>query len=84
MPTPELPAYGPPLASPADIQKLINATQTSAAATLAAALIAKSQGRFSVAGAINLMRDIQLSLWPLPGNVAYDDWKKKANLDTVP
>ena len=83
MPTPELPLYGPPPASSADIQKLVIATQTNAAATLAAALITRSSRPHSVQEALDIMRDIQLSLWPLPGNVAYDDWKKKANLGVV-
>lgn len=83
MPTPELPAYGLPQPSSADIQKLVIATQVNAAATLTAALIAASNGKYSVNGALNLMRDVQFSLWPLPGNGAYDDWKKKSNLDSV-
>jgi hypothetical protein len=83
MPTPELPAYGPPAVSAAEIQKLVIATQVNAAATLTAALIAASSGKYSVNGALDLMRDVQFSLWPLPGNRAYDDWKKKSNLDVV-
>jgi hypothetical protein len=83
MPTPELPAYGPPAVSAAEIQKLVIATQVNAAATLTAALIAKSNSQYSVNGALKLMRDVQFSLWPLIGSGSYEDWKKKSNLDVV-
>ena len=81
MPTPELPAYGIPPANSADIEKLVIATRVNAAATLAAALISKSSRHHSVNSALDVMRDIQFSLWPLPGHGSYEDWKKKSNLD---
>ena len=64
-----------------EVVKLVSATQTNAAATLAAAIIAASGRPHSVNEALKVLNDVKLSLFPLPGSGYYDHWKKEAKLD---
>jgi hypothetical protein len=67
-----------PAASPADtnLPRLVAATQANAAAVLAAAIIGRAQRAPSIGEALDIMRDIQFSLWADNGNGVYENWKK--------
>ncbi|MHB1100889.1 MAG: hypothetical protein ACYCZR_15195 [Burkholderiales bacterium] len=65
----------------AETERLIAATQRSAAATLAAALIAASGRPHSTGEAIKLLYDIEFSLYPMNGRGIYEEWKKTHDPD---
>jgi hypothetical protein len=67
----------------ADLTRLINATQHAAAATLAAALITASGRPHSVDEALELVRDIQYSLYPANyrNSGQYQAWEKSKQTD---
>ncbi len=70
-----------PAASLPDIERLIIATERSAAVTLAAALITASGRSHSVDEAVELSRDIEHSLFPRPSTRPYQAWKESAKTD---
>jgi hypothetical protein len=77
------PYVPPPAVSPQEVIKLVSATQTNAAASIASAIITASGRPHSVEEALNILRDIHFSLFPAPGNGIYEQWKKTSKLDEV-
>jgi len=59
------------------VASLVSAAQQNAAATLAAAVIASGNRSYSVKDALVVLRDVQNSLFPMPGNGAWEAWKKE-------
>ena len=60
--------------------QMLEATKTSAAATIAAALISASGRPHSVGEAVSLVRDVHWSMWPTPSHGAYKEWHKNFSL----
>jgi hypothetical protein len=62
--------------SEAQLQRLVNATQKTAAATIAAALIAAAGRPHSVDEAAALLRDVEYTLYPQTNLGVYQAWEK--------
>jgi hypothetical protein len=65
----------------AQMQRLINASQKAAAATIVAALITASGRPHSVDLALELLRDVEFSLYPQPNLGAYQTWLQNKQTD---
>jgi len=55
------------------------------AATLASAIIASSEKKYTLTQVMEIMRDVQFARHPSPGHAAYDEWAqtKEARLNKV-
>jgi len=65
------------------LNQLLTATKTSAAASLAAGMIAASGRPHSVQEALELVHSIKFALYPTPNNDAYKQWAKEKALHLV-
>jgi hypothetical protein len=63
--------------------QMLEVTKTAAAATIAAALISATGRPHSVGEAVQLLHDVQWSLWPSPSHGAYKEWHKNFKPDEI-